>query len=178
MFLIPGVVVAVLTFPGVIVHEAAHMLFCKLRGVAVLEVRFFRFANPPGYVIHEEIEDINTAFLVCVGPLIVNSLLCVVFCFPSLMPIHVFGQGDILDMVLIWLGVSIGMHAFPSNQDASVLWEQAREAAKRLNVLALVSFPLVVLVFIANALTVLWFDALYGVALGVFLPMFIIDHVL
>lgn len=176
MIFIPGWLVSIVTFPGVIVHEAAHMLFCKLRGVVVVEVCFFRVGNPAGYVVHEETEDFNTTFLICVGPLLVNSLLCIVFCFPSLMPIQVFGQGDILDIALIWLGVSIGMHAFPSNQDAQVLWEQAGQAARRLNVLALLSFPLVILVFIANVLSFFWFDTLYGIALGIFLPMFLLDY--
>ena len=31
MIPIPGILIALATFPGVIVHEAAHMLFCKLR---------------------------------------------------------------------------------------------------------------------------------------------------
>ena len=53
MFIIPGVLVSAVTFPGVVVHEAAHMLFCRIRGVAVLDVCFFRFGNPAGYVVHD-----------------------------------------------------------------------------------------------------------------------------
>ena len=62
--IIPGWIISILTFPGVIVHEAAHMLFCRMRGVAVLEACFFRFGNPAGYVVHDEINDFNSAFLV------------------------------------------------------------------------------------------------------------------
>ncbi len=178
MFFIPGWLVAIVTFPGVIVHEAAHMLFCKLRGVVVLDVCFFRFGNPAGYVVHEETEDFTTTFLVCVGPLLVNSVLCMVFCFPSLMPIKFFDLGDPLDYGLMWLGISIGMHAFPSTQDASTLWTQAREAAGDFNVLALISFPLVGLIFIANILSIIWFDALYGLALGILVPTILLEKML
>jgi len=54
MFFIPGPVIAFLTFPGVIVHEAAHLFFCKLFKLQVYDVCFLRFGNPAGYVIHEK----------------------------------------------------------------------------------------------------------------------------
>jgi hypothetical protein len=76
MFLIPGQLVALATFPGVIAHEAAHMLFCRLRGVAVLDVCFFRVGNPAGYVIHEEPKEFADAFWVAVGPLVGGRWRC------------------------------------------------------------------------------------------------------
>ena len=90
--LIPGWFISIVTFPGVIVHEAAHMLFCRLRRVAVLDVCFFRTGNPAGYVLHEPVADFNTQFLICVGPFIVNSLLCFLICFPAFVPVRVFGS--------------------------------------------------------------------------------------
>lgn len=40
--IIPGFLISIATFPGVIVHEAAHQLFCRLTKVAVLDVCYFR----------------------------------------------------------------------------------------------------------------------------------------
>ena len=54
MIIIPGWLIALVTFPGVIVHEAAHFLFCRLRRVAVFDVCYLRFGNPAGYVIHSK----------------------------------------------------------------------------------------------------------------------------
>lgn len=178
MIYIPGWLVSTVTFPGVIVHEAAHMLFCRLRGVAVLDVCFFRVGNPAGYVIHEPIEEFNSSFLICVGPFILNSLLCIVFCFPAFVPVRIFHHQDPLSYFLIWLGVSIGMHAFPSNQDAKNLWEAARKAVRSLNPLALLSFPLVVLICVANVASIFWFDVIYGVALGLGLPELVLNVLL
>ena len=127
--MIPGFLVAIATFPGVIVHEAAHLFFCKLRKVAVFQVCFFRFGNPAGFVVHEQVDDFTTSFLVSVGPFIINSALCIVFCFPAFLPVRVFGVPDPVSYFWLWLGVSIGMHAFPSTQDARVLWRSAKEAA-------------------------------------------------
>src|SRR5215510_8122568 len=148
MFFIPGQLIAMLTFPGVIVHEFAHMLFCKFRKVAVLDACYFRVGNPAGYVIHEQTSDFNTTFLVAMGPFFVNTILCLLICLPAYMPIKYFNIDHPLSYFLIWLGVSIGMHAIPSNQDASNIFEQAKENIKNKNILAILSFPLVGLIYI------------------------------
>ncbi len=41
MFFIPGPVIAALTFPGVIIHEAGHLFFCRLFKLQVFDVCFF-----------------------------------------------------------------------------------------------------------------------------------------
>jgi hypothetical protein len=174
--MIPGWIISLLTFPGVIVHESAHLLFCRWRKVAVFDVCFLRIGNPCGYVTHEAVEDFNSNFLICTGPFFLNSLLCIVFCFPAFIPVRIFGLEDIVSYAIIWLGVSIGMHAFPSTQDANNLWKAAKIAAKKKNALAIISFPLVVLIYIANILSVIWFDAIYGIAIGLGLPELIFKH--
>lgn len=176
MIIIPGWLVALVTFPGVIVHEAAHMLFCKIRGLAVLDVCFYRVGNPAGYVIHEQSEDFTSIFLVAVGPFIVNSILCFLFCFPAFVPVKIFDQKDLISYFLIWLGMSIGMHAFPSTGDAQVLMEAAKKAVRRMNLLAIISYPIVGLIYVANLLRIVWFDYLYGFALGFLLPEFILKE--
>lgn len=174
---IPGEVIAALTFPGVIVHEAAHMLFCRMRRVAIMDVCFFRFGNPAGYVIHEQMADFLSTFAITVGPVLVNSILCFLICFPAFLPLRAFDQADPLSIFLLWLGVSIGMHAFPSTADAKGLWDHAKRAAGGGNPLAMISFPLVILIYLANIGSILWLDLLYGIGIGIGLPMLLIDSV-
>jgi hypothetical protein len=171
--IIPGQFISVATFPGVIVHEAAHMFFCKLRGVAVLDVRFFRIGNPAGYVVHEPPNNFTTAFLISLGPFVVNSLLCMLICFPAFMPVRVFGVTHPLSYVLLWLGVSIGMHAFPSIGDGQTLLAQAKKEVSSFNLLAILSYPLVWIIYLANILRFFWLDYLYGVGIGLGLPALI-----
>ena len=168
--IIPGQLVSLVTFPGVIVHEAAHMFFCKLRKVAVLDVCFFRFGNPAGYVAHEPTDNFTTAFLISMGPFFVNSLLCMLICFPAFLPVRFFGIQHPLSYVLLWLGVSIGMHAFPSIGDAYLLLQQARKEVSSFNPLAILSFPLVWIIYLANILRFFWLDYLYGIGIGLGLP--------
>jgi hypothetical protein len=178
VIIIPGFLIALVTFPGVIVHEAAHLFFCKLRRVAVFDVCYFRIGNPSGYVVHEIPDSFTSSFLIAVGPFLINSCLCVLFCFPALVPVRIFGKEDFICYFLIWLGISIGMHAFPSTQDAKVLWGQAKKAASQFNLLAILSLPLVWLIYLANLLRILWLDYLYGFALGFLLPEMIINRLL
>lgn len=74
---IPGWLISLLTFPGVIVHEWAHKKFCDWNGVKVEKVVYFRFGNPAGYVMHEEPKKYNQIFWISAGPLIINSVLTI-----------------------------------------------------------------------------------------------------
>jgi hypothetical protein len=176
--IIPGILVSIASFPGVIVHEAAHLLFCKLRKLAVFDVCYFRFGNPAGYVIHETTEDFMTCFLVAMGPFFINSLLCLLFTFPALIPTRIFGYQDFVIYFWLWLGISIGMHAFPSTHDATGLWRSAKKAVRNGNAFAAVSFPVVIIIYIANILSFFWLDAIYGLALGLIVPGMLLDKFL
>jgi hypothetical protein len=176
MMFLPGWLISIATFPGVIVHEMAHLLFCRWRRVAVLEVCYFRFGNPAGYVMHERTEDFTSTFLVSLGPFFINSVLCLLICIPAAIPMRVFDRPDPLTYVVAWLGISIGMHAIPSAQDAQNIWDAAKSAARDWHPLAIVSFPLVVLIYIGNALRFFWFDAIYAIAIGLWLPVFVVER--
>ncbi len=170
MFFIPGELIAILTFPGIIVHEFAHMIFCKIRGVAVFDACYFRVDNPAGYVIHDKTDNFTSNFLISMGPFFVNTILCLLICLPAYMPIKFFDLSHPLSYVLIWLGVSIGMHAIPSNQDAQNVYEEAKLKIKSRNLLAIISFPLVGLIYVFNFLRILWIDLVYGIAIGIGIP--------
>lgn len=171
MLIIPGVIISVVTFPGVIIHELAHHLFCRIRKVPVYAVQYFQLdMSVTGYVQHGKIDSFATTFLVSVGPFLVNTLVCLAICFPASLPYHYFGDRSFITFFLLWLGVSIGMHAFPSTVDARHIWEKAKEEAGKKNVFAILSFPFVILIYIANILRFFWFDAFYGFFIGVLLP--------
>ena len=173
MFFIPGEAISILTFPGIIVHEFSHMFFCKLRKVAVLDVCYFKVGNPAGYVIHESTSNFTTTFLVSMGPFFINTLFCLLICLPAYMPIQFFELSHPLSYFLIWLGVSIGMHAIPSNQDANNVFDQAKHKIKQGNILAILSFPLIGLIYLFNVLRFFWIDLIYGIAIGIGIPYLI-----
>lgn len=69
-----GQLVALFTFPGVIVHEIAHQFFCRRAGVAVLDACYFRIGNPSGYVVHGYPAKTATIILISIAPFLTNIL--------------------------------------------------------------------------------------------------------
>src|ERR1700749_2263344 len=112
MFFIPGFIITLATFPGVIVHELAHQLFCRWFKVPVFKVVYFQTKNPVGYVLHEQAKSAYQSVFISVGPLIINTVLCFIIGFSAALPIK-FNSGNPLDYVLMYLAVAIGAHAFP-----------------------------------------------------------------
>lgn len=164
--LIPGFVISILTFPGVIVHEMAHQLFCRILRVAVVDVCYLRLANPPGYVISERPKKFWHHVLIAIGPFFVNTALGVLITFPAVTNTYYSSPG-FLDMALVWLGVSIATHAFPSRGDAKGLWNEAKGLP--LFVRIAIS-PLVGFMYLGAIGSIFCLDLVYGVALSAFLP--------
>ena len=171
MFFIPGSVIAALTFPGVIVHEAGHLFFCRLFKIPVYNVCFFRFGNPAGFVVHQKTERFLALFFVCMGPFFANTLLCMVFCSAAFLPVWELKVDDPLAYFFYWLGLSIGIHAFPSTDDLSNMWELAPQQAKHGNILAILSLPLVAILYLLNFARMFWADLGYGIAVGILGPI-------
>ena len=118
MFFIPGIAITLLTFPGVIVHELAHQLFCRWYKVPVFKVVYFQAKNPAGYVLHEVPQRKWQTIMISIGPFFINTIVAALIAMPAALPVFRFNSGNIGDYLLIYLSISIGMHAFPSTGDA------------------------------------------------------------
>jgi hypothetical protein len=154
-----GAFIALVTFPGVILHEWAHKFSCDRTGVPVLKTCYFRLGNPAGYVIHEPADNYGKAFLIATAPFLINTAFAVVFFL-----IGVTIPQGVAAYILYWLGISVAMHSFPSSEDANMLWSNAKNAWRR-NPLVLLSFPVIGLIKLGGLVRVVWFDLLWAVAL-------------
>lgn len=119
---------SILGFPGVAVHEFAHQLCCWLTGTRVRRVCYFRFGVPAGFVEHDAPASPWRHALISAGPLFVNTavaLACGILALREALPLDPAWKGRVL---LFWLGGAAGLHAFPSMADAtsllSALWER------------------------------------------------------
>ena len=171
MFFIPGWLISLLTFPGVIAHEIAHRLFCDIAKVPVYKVCYFRIGNPAGYVIHGPVKGLKSSFLISIGPLIINTILCALLTFSATFPIFILEAENysVVFMILMWAGFSIGMHAFPSNDDMENFVQEVKNA-KQGGILLIFAKFFAGLLKIANALRVIWFDAIYAFGISMLLP--------
>lgn len=173
MFIIPGFLISIVTFPGVIVHELAHQLFCKISRIAIFDICYFRFGNPSGYVVHEEPKNAKQQILIGVGPFIVNTVIGALISLPAAIPVIKFKSGNILEYILIWLGVSIAMHSFPSVQDAKSIWASIRKKETPMLV-KIVGTPIVGIILICSIGSVAWLDFIYGIAIAMLIPSLLI----
>jgi hypothetical protein len=172
MFFIPGFLIALVTFPGVIVHEIAHRFFADLSKVPVYKVCYFRVGNPSGYVVHGQVSNLWSAFLIAVGPFIINTLLCSIISFSAILPLFILKDTtnfSLWSMFLIWLGMSIGMHAFPSQQDLNNFHEQVKKA-KGFSPLLVFSWIMGFCFGAARLLSFFWFDAIYAFGVCMIVP--------
>jgi hypothetical protein len=167
--MIPGFIISWLTFPGVIIHEVAHELFCVLTRTRIVKVCYFRFGVPAGFVVHEKPSSVWKNILIGVGPLIVNTGLGLTVGILAI-PYGVPGAGqDFIFPVLMWLAISIAMHSFPSPADAKNIWaaindRQAPPAAKA------VGTPLCGLILFGAIGSIFWLDLVYGIGIVVGIP--------
>ncbi|CRZ35484.1 putative zincin peptidase [Herbinix hemicellulosilytica] len=168
---IPGFIISILTFPGVIVHELAHQIFCYLCGIKVIEVKYFQFKNPNGYVIHESTDHPGKVFLTSVGPFIINTLLGCLIILPASIEFFAFKvRTDFINIILVWAGFSILMHAFPSTVDAKAMIKHILKNKNIGIIPKILTAPIIGLIYIGAVGSVFWLDAVYAATVAMLLP--------
>jgi len=90
------------------------------------------------------------------------------------MKVFEFKNATPLDYLLIYLGVSIAMHAFPSTGDANAIWQHIKEKSTPI-LIKIIGYPIVGLIYIGSFGSFFWLDAIYGIAIAVGLPHLIIN---
>jgi Putative zincin peptidase len=173
MFFIPGFIITAVTFPGVIVHELAHQLFCRWFKVPVFKVVYFQFGNPAGYVLHEVPKSKMQTIMISIGPFFLNTIVGALIALPAALPVFTFDTATLLDYFLIYLGVSIAMHAFPSTGDAGSIWSAINEKDTPLWI-KIIGYPVVGLIYIGSLGSFFWLDLIYGIAIVFIIPKLII----
>lgn len=172
--MIPGWLLGAATFPGVIVHEIAHLFFCRMFGVEVRKLCCFRFGSPAGYVLHDRPRSVYQSIAISAGPFVFNSAVGALTAAPAVLPVIRPEAGVWLDCVLIWLGVSIAMHAFPSTGDAKAMWRAVWSKGSPLPA-RLIGTPLVMLIYAGALGSVMWLDLAYGVAVAMLVPKLVMS---
>lgn len=123
---------------------------------------YFSFENPAGYVIHREPEKYKQIFWISVGPLVLNSFLTLIL---GSIASGLHQKGWIY-LVILWLALSVGMHAFPSDEDMENVSYASKQSLKQNgSIFHYFVFPFIWIIWIANKLKFFWFDAIYAIGL-------------
>ncbi|GAA0076628.1 hypothetical protein UT300005_10060 [Clostridium sp. CTA-5] len=175
MMIIPGFLISVLTFPGVIVHEISHQLFCRLMRVPVYKVKYFQLDNPCGYVLHEPSDKPLKVFLISIGPFLVNSILGGIITLPVSIELFEFNHcTSFVDLFLGWIGISILMHAFPSTGDAKVMINSILKNSEVSVIIKILILPIIGIIYIGSWGSVVWLDLFYAIAIATLLPKILV----
>jgi hypothetical protein len=170
---IPGGFFAVITFPGVMMHEISHYIMCKLFKVRVHQLKLFSLRTehfsfssdaPVGWVRHEPPKEYYKTFLISIAPILFNTILAILL---YVLALQFFNNNSLLLIYyfFIYLGFCCAVNAFPSNGDGEVLWYSAKEELRNHNYLVLFVYPIILIIYIAHYLSMVWLDWIYGGAL-------------
>lgn len=121
--ILPYSPIALLSFPGVTLHELSKKIICDTLKVGISDVCYFRVRDPIGYLIHSKPKTFTQIILIYFGPTAVNSIACVSL---MTMAFHLANNQTAMNtparvaiLPLIWLAISFGIHAFPSIYDVN-----------------------------------------------------------
>lgn len=185
-----GLIVNVLTFPGIVANAVVQDYYADRYG-----------APQARLAVHEDVEDVETLremddeeratvayvlgegeepgeeyreeFLVNYDAIESYSGLFAVVLMPFVVSsvvafvlltvdLALFGTDGIVALVLAWLGISLAAHSFPNADATDALWRRSSEEG---GVLAAVGYPIVGLSKLVNALRFLWLDFIYAAVL-------------
>lgn len=178
--IIPGIIIAVLTFPGVIVHELAHQMFCRICRIPVYEVKYFQFTNPCGYVLHEATDNPMKNFLSAMGPFFVNTIVGMLIVLPASVDIFFFSSVQStgpLNLFLAWVGLSILMHAFPSKGDADAMVQSILKNDSVSIPAKVFTAPIIGFVYLGVFGSIVWLDAVYAIGMAMVGPMLVMQFI-
>jgi len=177
IFFIPGELISLLTFPGVILHEIAHRFFCDINNVPVYGIDYFNLGSKvAGSVFYEKPNSAWHSFFIAIAPLIINSLVCMLLTMPFgiqflLNTSFVDGSYPLSYLFISWVGYSIGFHAIPSNQDVKGLIEEAPSGFSKF---IFIIFTGIIYLFNIEYIG-FFFHLAYAFAISFFLPLLLIS---
>jgi len=171
--LITGLIVAIITFPGVIFRQVAIQLFCCYFQIPVFKVVYFQAWPPGGTVLHEVPDSPWIRLMLIFGPAAANTVLGFLIGAPAVLGLLISDNtiiSSLLDLFLIWLGTSIAVHTFPTLNEAETV-TNAMTAAQNPVWVQMMGLPLSAVTYMAAIGKILWLDAIYALVVVIVIPI-------
>lgn len=111
-------------FPGMVLHEFAHVLGCLLTGIKIHEVKWF--GTTEAFVKHDKPGALS-GIIISLAPFVLSNALGFWFLNQAF-----HSTGDfVFSIVFLWLGLSALLFAFPSRQDAENTFNAVYDSFQR-----------------------------------------------
>jgi len=171
VFFIPGFLIGLITFPGIILHEYLHKKMCDYLNVKVFDVKYFTleysdlFSDTMGYVTHEKTSFWNQT-KIGLAPLfgIFPGIILVLISFFLINFSNFFGY------LLLWIGFSFLVNMFPSRADINHFFNASFKRNFFLISLYFILLPFIIILYIFSYLEIIWAD--FIVAIIIILSIF------
>ncbi|MDR3580738.1 MAG: metalloprotease family protein [Oryzomonas sp.] len=169
-------IVSLLTFPGVVLHEYAHAWACRRLGIRVLKICYLRLGNPLGYVLHEQPQYAVQHIMVAVAPFFVSTATALAVSLLTSLVAASPTAAEFRDLAVLvgaWLSFSMALHAFPSSGDGDALWQDVTSPDVSFFAKLLLA-PVVGLIRLSQAGAAVWFHALFAVGVVALPPVMLV----
>jgi len=102
--------------PGIVSHEAAHLLACRLTGVEVVGSSILNPFAADAYLDHERVTSFPVDLLIAIAPFLLNSVLAL-----AAFALASAAETPFVAIPCYWLGACFALTAFPSVGDTETL---------------------------------------------------------
>jgi hypothetical protein len=170
---ITGYITAILTFPGIVVRQIVTQLLCRYFEIPVFKVIYFQPWPPFGAVQHEPPGSPLTGMILILGPCMVNVFLGFLIGFPAVFGFLTFDDTIIVscrDLFLIWLGISIAVHSFPTFENAKAV-KNCTMADRNPSWLQAIGAPLAGLMYLGAIGSIIWLDVIFALIIVIGMPI-------
>lgn len=117
-----------LTFPGALIRGLFEQLVCRIHKTPVEDNRYLRRDENCSHIEHELMNTPGSAFAICFVPMLLQLILATFVSFTAfeeLIMLDYFRMPQgIIDIVCLWVGISLTVNCFPSVEDAINMWEK------------------------------------------------------
>lgn len=117
------VVMAVLTYPGVMFRMLIVQLLCRGFHCKIHGIRYFSINPPCCEVQHEECKSAPKRFWLCFIPFLLCLVLGIPLLTSSSLQLFHLGNTTFLNLLLFWLGFSLVSCSFPEYKDVAAMWQ-------------------------------------------------------
>jgi len=103
--------------PGIVSHEYAHVLGCRLWSVEIHSRPTLNLFGDDAYIEHASVDSFGADLTIALAPLLANALLGLVAFWLAAT------TSGLLAILPLWLGICFSLTAFPSRSDTDTLFE-------------------------------------------------------
>ena len=159
MGILIGYLIKIVTLPGLIIDTIINKWVCDFLNIPIHHINYIPLDPEKPAIIYEIPNSYTKTWALAFFPFLLATALAISVFYIGLT------WGVSIQYFFIWIGVSIGAHAFPEYSMGDLLWKQSIAEIKQGNYFAVLGIPFVGLIYGARFLHYLWLDIIYGLLL-------------